>query len=486
MPTLYDQVAYPGAPYPQTHPLRTSAIAALLGADHAEPATARVLEIGCGDAANLIPMALTAPRASFVGLDLAEAPIARGRTMAEALRLTNLDLHVRDILQPDGDLGPFDYVIAHGVYGWVPDAVREALLALIAGSLRPSGLAFLSYNALPGGRTRQALRDMLLYHLGGAPRDASAMASVQALLQTLVQAANGKDPLAAALRGEAQGMLGRDPAAVFHDELCEHWRAFHLHEVAASAAAHGLEVVGDAEGVALRQELFPTALGEQLAALAGGEPVRFQQYQDFMSARLFRQTLLRREGGAPLQRGFDPARARALWAAAPVREEPRTASDGPGEIRFVLSSQHAVKVAEPELQHALRRLGAAWPQAVPIAELPGEDTPEALTQLFTAGHVELQTGPWPGLGGVSERPRASPLARFQLERGEASVTALNLSTVKLEDETGRAFIRLLDGSRDANALAEAVSRSAGLTLADVAPGVAPHLDQLARMGLLTV
>jgi hypothetical protein len=443
-----------------------------------------VLEIGCGDAANLIPMALTSPEARFVGFDLAEAPIRRGRELADALGLKNLSLAVRDIMAAGDELGAFDYILAHGVYSWTPDPVRERLLQLTAERLTPDGVAFVSYNALPGGRMREALRDLLLYHLGDAARDAGASDRVRELLQLFIQAGSGKDPLVAAMRVQAEAMLERDPAVVFHDELSEHWRAFHLHEFAEAAGRHGLEVVGDVEGMALRQDLFPTSLGEALRQLAGDDPVRFQQYQDFLNGRLFHQSLLRRAGGAPLSRRFDAERMRRLWAGAPARIEGAAEGDAPGEVRFRFSAQHMIKVAEPELQEVLRRLGEAWPQLVPIADLPGADTPEALAQLFTAGHVELQTGPWPGLGGVSERPLASPLARLQLAQGASHVTTLDMCAIRLEDEVGRGFLATLDGAHDVEALAAAVSAAAGAPLEEAAKGVVPHLQQLAGMGLL--
>ena len=44
----------------------------------------RVLEIGCGDASNLIPMAYGLPGSRFTGIDLAAAPIAAGMSPAAA------------------------------------------------------------------------------------------------------------------------------------------------------------------------------------------------------------------------------------------------------------------------------------------------------------------------------------------------------------------------------------------------------------------
>ena len=64
------------------------------------------------------------------------------------------------------DWGEFDYVVAHGVYAWVQDPVRDALMALFARCLAPHGVAFVSYNALPGARLRTMLREMALLHAG--------------------------------------------------------------------------------------------------------------------------------------------------------------------------------------------------------------------------------------------------------------------------------------------------------------------------------
>ena len=60
----YDTVAFPTAPVVQTHPARLAAMASLHGIAAADPATASVLEIACGDGMNLLAMAVAAPEAS--------------------------------------------------------------------------------------------------------------------------------------------------------------------------------------------------------------------------------------------------------------------------------------------------------------------------------------------------------------------------------------------------------------------------------------
>jgi tRNA1(Val) A37 N6-methylase TrmN6 len=76
----YDEVLYPSRALPQTHPSRLATVAFLRGMQPAPIDRCRVLELGCGTAANLIPMAFHHPESEFVGLDSAERPIALGRS----------------------------------------------------------------------------------------------------------------------------------------------------------------------------------------------------------------------------------------------------------------------------------------------------------------------------------------------------------------------------------------------------------------------
>src|SRR5689334_11217658 len=129
MTNPYDEVLYRGRAFPQTHPDRLATIARLFGMCPPPVEACRVLELGCGDGGNLIPMAYALPGSEFVGIDLGERGIAAGREMVEAIGVSNVDLRCLGILNAGAQLGRFDYILAHGVYSWVPPAVQEWLLA---------------------------------------------------------------------------------------------------------------------------------------------------------------------------------------------------------------------------------------------------------------------------------------------------------------------------------------------------------------------
>jgi len=119
---------------------------ALFGVEAAPISSARVLELGCGDGENLLPMAVALPDATFVGVDAAEGAIARGMQIADDLALRNITLSAETIESFDRS-GPFDFVIAHGVYSWMAPEVRDSLLALCVRVLSATGIGYVSYNA---------------------------------------------------------------------------------------------------------------------------------------------------------------------------------------------------------------------------------------------------------------------------------------------------------------------------------------------------
>src|SRR5690606_26802640 len=181
----YDIVDYPGWVRPQCHPSRLAAIARLHGIAAASPTHCRYLEVGCGDGANLLPLALAFPRARFVGIDLSTTAIARAERMRARLGLENLELRVADIAACDPGADPFDYIVAHGFYSWVPAPVRDALLALCRDRLGAGGIAYVSYNALPGCHFRSIIRDMLRHHVDGIVEPARRIDEALAFLRFL-------------------------------------------------------------------------------------------------------------------------------------------------------------------------------------------------------------------------------------------------------------------------------------------------------------
>src|ERR1700690_3679914 len=192
-PTADDPVAYPGSPCSQPHPDPLATIAALHGLPAAPPERCRVLELGCGNGGNLIPMAYVLPGSTFLGLDAAGSAVAQGQEQIAALGLTNVTPVHADLLDTS-NLGTYDYVIAHGLFSWVPPSVQERVLAIASEVLAPNGVAYVSYNALPGCHIRNAMRQMMRWHVRGIDEPTERIGQARGLVRLLGEAA-APDPL---------------------------------------------------------------------------------------------------------------------------------------------------------------------------------------------------------------------------------------------------------------------------------------------------
>lgn len=161
----YEAIPYPSAAFSQTHPSRLAATALLHGVDAPAPEHCRVLELGCSDGGNLINIAYTLPGAECVGIDYAPCDIVQAKCNAAALNLHNCAFYAADIAAMPDVGGTFDYIIAHGVFSWVPAAVQDAMFAVLRDLLSPTGIGYISYNTFPGWHGYRMMREVLEWEL---------------------------------------------------------------------------------------------------------------------------------------------------------------------------------------------------------------------------------------------------------------------------------------------------------------------------------
>jgi SAM-dependent methyltransferase len=498
METSYDQVLYRGLPFNQTHPDRLAALATLFGMEPAPVDHCRVLEIGCGDGGNLIPMAFTLPDSTFAGFDLAETPIAMGQQAAKVLGLGNLRLFQADIMEIGPELGEFDYIIAHGVYSWVPDFVREKLMAMAHDRLASKGVAYISYNALPGCHIRQMIRDMMLFHLRDIHDPKARMEGALGFLKMLLDGPDSKESSTTALvKNEVNGLFERDPSVLFHDELGEVYFPIHFHDFMAHAARHGLQYLAEANFFDMETRRYSDDLCDQMEMYSEGRRVEREQYMDFLKCRKFRQTLLCRQG-LEVPADAIPERVRGMYAASPassVSSSPNVRGQQAEEFRGQKGA--AMKTAHPLAKSAITHLIRMWPEAVHFQELAarcGEMTgsstdPEALAEIlltmYRAGLAELHVHPPACVSKPGDYPTASALARRQARQGQ-TVTTMRHTTVEATGDIEKRLLGLLDGTRDRAALASEIAPMIQPSLSPTAlmAELDKNLNRLARFGLL--
>ena len=230
-----------------------------------------MLELGCGDGGNLVPMAYVLPGGTFCGIDLSARAIERAQAVTEALGLANARFERGDFAAAQGE---FDYVIAHGVYSWVEPAARDALLDACRAHLAPGGVAYVSYDVLPGGHLREITRQMLRWHLRDVDEPEQRIAGARALLEAIA----GARPEGDEMRLAAERALQQGDPALFHDELAPHHEAVLFADFVDHAGRHGLRFLAEADVF----EMDAGALPPELA----GDAIEREQYLDFFKGRM--------------------------------------------------------------------------------------------------------------------------------------------------------------------------------------------------------
>jgi hypothetical protein len=208
-----------------------------------------------------------------------------------------------------GQLGSVDYLIAHGLYSWVPERVRESVLSLCGRMLSDRGLAFISFNALPGSHSRSMIREMLRRHVGMRGSVEERIGQARGLLAFLHAAAEGAPGHRGTMRPEYERLLQGSPAQLVHDEMSDCHEAFYFSDFMARAAVHGLDFVANAEVVDSGLAGFPAEVQEILGGM-DDDDFRREQYIDYARLRSFRQVLLCRKGA--FRRGPEDGPAGAL------------------------------------------------------------------------------------------------------------------------------------------------------------------------------
>lgn len=450
----YDTVAYPTAIIPALTPERLQAAGMMHGWLGPDPATASVLEIGCGDGLNAIGIAALAPRSRATGFDLAESAIARGVRIARAAGIGNVDLHAADILTYPRDGAPFDYIVCHGVYAWVPEPVRTAILDLIGARLAPGGVAYVSYDCLPAAAAKAQLGAFLnarLGHIGGAARAAAAFE----LLAVLAANQRGESRLKVELDNFMRNLPRADPTQVFHDILAEHYAPVSLAGFASAAANAGLAVAGDAD----YQDHFAgdvTESARSLLAAMAGDMVACGSLLDMLrGSNMFRRTILHRAGAPPPPADQDALRT-LRFETLGHREE--VEEGGEAVVRYANGKGSWLIAGAPHETAIMEMLLDAAPREIALAEFEARaGAPDfaaligALRKVCAYGLAAAHATPQPFVAMPGERPEIGALIRAMVAQGIPAITLRHLP-LQAEDPGSRHFIDLCDGSRDRAAL----------------------------------
>ena len=376
----------PSTPSPKPSPTAWPSSPAS-SASNPRPDCARILELGCASGGNLIPMALIHPRSHFVGIDLSPRQIEQGQAVITELGITNLKLTAASITDITADFGQFDYIIVHGVYSWVPQAVQEKSSPSAPPIFRPTASPTSATThspagtrAAPSGRCSGTTRSRFT-----DPKD--RIAQSRSLLNFLAATLGPGDGGYAALIRQELSLHRTPDTYLLHEHLEEYNEPLYFHQFASRAAGNGLQYLGEAQITAMVPTRFGAQAEKVLRQLAP-DLLHMEQYMDFLRNRMFRQTLLCHDH-VTLEHALRPAAVEGFYIASDAKgstvkvetktdvartdapkEIPAPQADAAGEaMEFKSSGAPKLVTRDTLLQRALTHLAGIYPRHVAYEEL---------------------------------------------------------------------------------------------------------------------
>ncbi len=361
--TPYDELPYRSLPIEWTAPERLALASLLHGGPRSPLEGYRVLELGCADGANLLPLAYYRRYATFVGIDSASSQIEVANSRKTALGLNNLDFICTDFATASQKLSSqFDYIISHGVFSWIPHNVRDAFLKLCSQYLRSGGLLYLNYNTYPGWNVRGMVRGFLLAQTAGeVSLKARGQLAQEVAAKVVSSLTIGEHPYAQLIANEFRFVCENHVSYVAHEYLAADNHPYWRSEFLALMRQYGLHYVADAD--------FNYASGripEELAPRLEKEQITGRTIDDTVDLLCYRQL-------------HSPILTKGPWTKQPLSVEEFAnlriasclvpcASDSEGRM-FEHPSGYQVEAKDEVMRAALKKLQPLWPGGHAIGKL---------------------------------------------------------------------------------------------------------------------
>ena len=227
-------------------------------------------DLGCGFGETLLVLAAANPQSEFRGVDFNPAHVARAEAMGRKAGLTNVSFHevgFDALARGEGAKLPrFDFLAAHGVYSWISEANRRALLAVLERYAKPGAAVYISYNSLPSSTPVIPVQWLLREYAALVPgRSDQRFLAAVGLLDKLSE--SGAHFLKDSKPFKDLKRMPESQAAHYgsHEYLNDSWQPSFFADVARAAAGSKLHFAGSAQIThAFKEFLFRP---EQIALL---------------------------------------------------------------------------------------------------------------------------------------------------------------------------------------------------------------------------
>jgi SAM-dependent methyltransferase len=246
-------------------------------------------ELGFGQGLTVTLLAASNPHARFYANDFMPAHVAAATALASSATLDNLTFleeSFAELAEGKVALPQFDFITMHGVYAWVSAENRAHIVNFIARYLKPGGIVYTGYNAMPGWTPMLPLQKLMLAHARSYPDGDDQIEQVRKLVLSLAAA----QPMYFADNPDLQRRLTKlrdaDPAYLAHEYLVEGWQPRYHAEVATEFSTAKLSYVGSAMLCSAFDQIPPD---QQRVIETLHDPMWRETAKDFFANTGFRQ-----------------------------------------------------------------------------------------------------------------------------------------------------------------------------------------------------
>jgi len=331
-------IGYTYGYHPELNPLRLRL--AFLNAGLKVPTIASACELGFGQGISIAIHAAASP-VHWHGTDINpdHAAFARQLAAASGAELGLFDNSFAEFAARP-DLPAFDYIGLHGVWSWISDRNRAAIVSFVERKLRPGGVLYVGYNALPGWAAFVPVRHLLVEHAnraGGEGRDIAdriddAVNFLARLLATETAFARENPRILPSVKFLEES----DRRYLAHEYFNRDWQPMHFATVADWLAPAKLRYACSADFAdhvdALSLSAAQRSLLEEIR-----EPRLRESVRDLIANPLFRRDYW--------AKGVEPISA--ADRAEALRRERVIFVEHAGELPFELRAALALREAEP-------------------------------------------------------------------------------------------------------------------------------------------
>ncbi|WP_375318843.1 methyltransferase regulatory domain-containing protein [Candidatus Tisiphia endosymbiont of Oplodontha viridula] len=490
----YDDFPYESFPFTYTRPEHLRTIAMVFGIQPPMVENARILDIGCGEGGNMVNFAESYPSSYSLGIDLSKVQITNGMEIIKSLGLKNIDLKHLSILDIDESFGKFDYIICHGVISWVSDEVREKIFAISSKLLSPNGVAFISYNTLPGWNMQKTIRDMMMFHSAIFTDNHDKLQQAKLLLDFVNESLEGSDsPYSKFLQYEANILKGLQNSYLLHEYLGEENTAFYFQEFISNARKHNLNYLGDSSLSAMFVDNLPVKAAEKLQSI--NDIVRTEQYMDFITNRKFRTTLLCHDN-VMINRTIEPSKLAGFYTTLNIRpvtpESEVDISNAVDSLGFYYRNSgtpdistsspvmkavfyvYADNIGNPLTLEQITKLAMKKLEKLQLKDFR-EEVDSVIAKLVLQGYVQIFATKPNSVYKISSKLEVSELVRYQaqkLEKTNLFVTNRVNAAISLQLHE-KYIIELLDGTNSIEQIEEKIFEkfTSGLLVASNENGI---------------